>query len=241
MNTATVLSSHELLFRLFLAVALSGLIGLERQFHGRAAGLRTHILVCLGSTIIMIASMQIYERYADFTSNSVIRVDPGRIAASIVTGIGFLGAGVILRSEQTVRGLTTAACIWFVAGVGIVIGIGLYVLAFEASALALFTLFVLKLAERYIHPDYYKRLSITATRQPGLPPDFVGTKGLLENARAICQRHKAVIKDYEILENVAQNLITIALNVKFKRDDEIGRALVEEFTRMEGVRYVRWK
>jgi len=231
LNTATALSSHELLFRLFLAVVLGGLIGLEREFHGRAAGFRTHILVCLGSTIIMIASMQIYERYAGLTSESIIRLDPGRIAAGIVAGIGFLGAGVILRSGEAIRGLTTAACIWFVAGVGIVIGIGLYVLALEASALALFTLFVLKQVERYVHPDYYKRLSITATRQPGL----------LENARAICQRHKAVIKDYEILENVAQNLITIALNVKFKRDDEIGKILVEEFTRMEGVRYVRWK
>jgi putative Mg2+ transporter-C (MgtC) family protein len=241
LNMATALSNHEFLFRLFLALVLGGLIGLEREFHGRAAGFRTHILVCLGSTIIMIASMQLYERYARFSSESIIRLDPGRIAAGIVAGIGFLGAGVILRSEQTVRVLTTAACIWFVAGVGIVIGIGLYVLALEASTLALFTLFVLKQVERYIHPDYYKRLSITATRQPGLPPDFVGTKGLLENARAICQRHKVTIQNYEFLENIAQNLTTIVLCVKFKLDDEIEEALVEEFTRMEGVRYVRWK
>jgi putative Mg2+ transporter-C (MgtC) family protein len=231
LNTATALSNHELLFRLFLAVVLGGLIGLEREFHGRAAGFRTHILVCLGSTIIMMASMQIYERYADLTSNNVIRVDPGRIAASIVTGIGFLGAGVILRSGEAVRGLTTAACIWFVAGVGIVIGIGLYVLAFESSALALFTLFVLKQVERYIRPDYYKRLSITAIRQPGL----------LENARAICQRHKITIQNYEFIENIAQNLTTIVLCVKFKSDNEIEEALVEEFARMEGVCHVRWK
>jgi putative Mg2+ transporter-C (MgtC) family protein len=231
LNTATALSNYEFLLPLFLAVALGGLIGLEREFHGRAAGLRTHILVCLGSTIIMIASMQLYERYSDLMSDSIIRIDPGRIAAGIVTGIGFLGAGVILQSGNVVRGLTTAACVWLVAGVGIAIGIGFYVLASSATALALFTLFALKLVERYIHPDYYKTLSITVDRK----------SELLENARIICQRHKAVIKSYELLENVAKDLTTIVLDVKFKRDDEIGKALVEEFTRIEDVRHVRWK
>jgi len=231
LDTATALSSHEFLLRLFLAVVLGGLIGLEREFHGRAAGLRTHILVCLASTTIMIASMQLYEQYADFISESTIRIDPGRIAAGIVTGIGFLGAGIILQSGNIVRGLTTAACVWFVAGVGVAVGIGLYVLAAEATALALFVLFGLKQVERCIHPDYYKTLSVIAIRQ----------SGLLEKSRAICQRHNAVIKDYEILENVARNLTTITLNVKFKRDDEIGEALVGEFICMEGIHHVRWK
>ncbi|MFQ6042587.1 MAG: MgtC/SapB family protein [Candidatus Poribacteria bacterium] len=228
---ATALSNYEFLLRLLLAMALGGLIGLEREFHGRAAGLRTHILVCLGSTIIMIASMQLYERYADLMSDSTVRIDPGRIASGIVAGIGFLGAGVILRSGQSVRGLTTAACIWFVAGLGIAIGIGLYLLAAETTVLALIILFALKQVERYIHPDYYKELSITAERKPGL----------LEKANAICQRHKVVIKSYEIFEDVAQNLTTIAFNVQFKWHDEIGEVLVEEFTRIDGVRNVSWK
>ncbi|HIE30679.1 TPA: MgtC/SapB family protein [Candidatus Poribacteria bacterium] len=228
---ATNLDGYEFLLRLLLAIALGGLIGLEREFHGRAAGLRTHILVCLGSTIIMIASMRLYEQYADLMNDSTVRIDPGRIAAGIVTGIGFLGAGVILQSGNIVRGLTTAASVWFVAGVGIAIGIGLYILASEVTALALFVLFALKPIERYIHPDYYQKLSITAVQQPGL----------LEKARAICRRHKLAIKNYEILENVDKNLTTVVLNVKFKWNDEIGEILVEEFTHIDGVRYVSWK
>jgi len=225
------LANYEFIIRLFLAVVLAGLIGLEREFHGRAAGLRTHIIVCLGSTIIMIASMQLYESYADFTSNKVVRIDPGRIAAGIVTGIGFLGAGVILQSGNIVRGLTTAACVWFVAGLGIAIGIGLYALAVEVTALALIVLFALKQLERYIHPDYYKTLIVIATQQPGL----------LAKSRVICHRHKTVIKDYEMFENVDKNLTSITLNVKFKRGDEVGETLIEEFIRMEGIRHVRWK
>jgi putative Mg2+ transporter-C (MgtC) family protein len=232
LSTAIALGSYEFLLRLLLAVVLGGLIGLEREFHGRAAGLRTQIIVCLGSTTIMIASMQLYELYANLTSDSsTIRIDPGRIAAGIITGIGFLGAGVILHSDNMVRGLTTAACVWFVAGVGVAIGMGLYVLAVEATVLALLVLFALKQVGRYIQPDYYKKLRITFTRQPGL----------LANLRVICQHQKAVIKDYEILENVAKNLTTIVLRVKFKWDDDMGEALVEEFTRLEGIRYVHWK
>lgn len=112
--------------RLLLAVALGGLIGLERQTHGRPAGLRTHILVCLGSALVMILA-------TSFGPN----VDPGRAVAGIVTGVGFLGAGVIVKSKELVRGLTTAACIWFVAALGVAIGQGLYVVACASTVIAI--------------------------------------------------------------------------------------------------------
>ena len=100
---------------LLLAILLGGAIGLERESRGRPAGLRTHILVCLGATIIMIASTRMGELTQALSPASRIQVDPGRIAAGIVTGIGFLGAGAIIRIGDLVRGLTTAGCIWFVA------------------------------------------------------------------------------------------------------------------------------
>ncbi len=118
--------------RLLLAVVLGGLVGLERQIHGRPAGLRTHILVCLGSALVMTLT-------ASFGPN----IDPGRAVAGIVTGIGFLGAGVIVKSEEIVRGLTTAACIWFVAALGVVIGQGLYVIALASTAISIVILTLL--------------------------------------------------------------------------------------------------
>jgi len=118
--------------RLLLAVVLGGLVGLERQIHGRPAGLRTHILVCLGSALIMTVS-------ESFGPN----VDPGRAVAGIVTGVGFLGAGVIVKSREIVRGLTTAACVWFVAALGIVVGQGLYVIAATSTAVAIVILTLL--------------------------------------------------------------------------------------------------
>jgi putative Mg2+ transporter-C (MgtC) family protein len=124
--------------RLLLAVVLGGLVGLERQIHGRPAGLRTHILVCLGSALVLI-----------ITESFVPDVDPGRAVAGIVTGVGFLGAGVIVKSKEIVRGLTTAACIWFVAALGIAIGQGLYTISLTSTAIAIAILTLLaRLAHR---------------------------------------------------------------------------------------------
>ena len=101
------------LFKLLLAILLGGAIGLEREFRGRPAGLRTNILVCLGATMIMIGSTSMAEFSQMLSPNFRVSVDPGRIAAGVVTGIGFLGAGAIIRFEDLVRGLTTAGCIWY--------------------------------------------------------------------------------------------------------------------------------
>ncbi|NLN06375.1 MAG: MgtC/SapB family protein, partial [Firmicutes bacterium] len=107
------MASGELILRLFVSVLLGGLVGLERERHNRPAGLRTHILVCLGSALIMIVS------FAGFSGTFGFSGDPARIAAQVVSGIGFLGAGTILRQGGFVRGLTTAASLWVVAAVGL--------------------------------------------------------------------------------------------------------------------------
>jgi putative Mg2+ transporter-C (MgtC) family protein len=146
----------EFLFRMLLAALLGGLIGLERDMHGRAAGLRTHLLVSLGAAVFTILS-EIIARNANATG---FQADPGRIAAQIIAGIGFLGAGVIIKEGANVRGLTTAACLWGAAAIGMAAGFGYSEIAILTTAIALFSLVFLKLLERWYPKDTYRVLSI---------------------------------------------------------------------------------
>ena len=138
-----MLNDLEIFIRLLLALVLSGVIGLERQIHRRTAGLRTHILVGLGSCLIMLTSLYIFAIY-----KNEVPLDPARIAAGVITGIGFLGAGAIIRDREGVKGLTTAASLWVVAGIGLATGCGFYKAALFTTVLALLTLFFLRYVER---------------------------------------------------------------------------------------------
>lgn len=148
----------EMLLKLVAAIVLGGLIGLERETHGRPAGLRTHILVCFGAALFTLCSYSIAGK----------TFDPARITAQIVTGIGFLGAGTIIHYGSIVRGLTTAASIWTVAAIGIAVAIGgdMLILAAVSSALVFATLNVVAKVERAILLKQEDRL-LTAVIKPG--------------------------------------------------------------------------
>ena len=124
--------------RLILAAVLAGVIGYERERHGRAAGFRTHILVGVGSCLIMLTAMHLMEALA-----GRVTVDPTRMAAQVVSGIGFLGAGTILRSRASILGLTTAASLWAAAGIGLAAGAGFVFGAAVTTAIVFLTLFAL--------------------------------------------------------------------------------------------------
>lgn len=149
-----------LLLRLLLASLLGGIIGLEREIHGRPAGFRTHLLVSLGSCLFCICSVEFYRIFGDFSGINPIGVDPGRIAAQVVTGIGFLGAGAIIREKASIRGLTTAACLWVAAALGIACSIGLFYLAICVTAVALISLLLLKQVEKRLRRDTYLTVRI---------------------------------------------------------------------------------
>jgi putative Mg2+ transporter-C (MgtC) family protein len=153
------LEVSEIVLRLGLASVLGGLVGLERDIHGRAAGLRTHLLVSLGSAVFMLLSIFV----ASTARGDRFASDPGRIAAQIIAGIGFLGAGVIIKERATVRGLTTSACLWMVAGVGMAAGAGYALVAGITTAFALVGLIVLKAFEKLYPKDFYRTLEITTS------------------------------------------------------------------------------
>ncbi|KIL38045.1 magnesium transporter MgtC [Gordoniibacillus kamchatkensis] len=136
----------ELTARLLLSAVLGGLIGFEREWSNHAAGLRTHILVCLGATSIMLLSIYGFEQFVNETN---VRIDPARLAAQVISGIGFLGAGAIMRNGSTVSGLTTAASIWVVAAIGLSVGAGFFYPALLTTLLALISLFALNKWEKF--------------------------------------------------------------------------------------------
>jgi len=145
----------QIISRLVLSFFLSGLIGLERQAHRREAGLRTHILVCLGSCLIMLTSLYVFDIYI-----ARVPLDPTRIAAGVITGIGFLGAGTIIRDREGIKGLTTAASLWLVAGIGLAVGCGFYKAGVYATILALIVLLFLRYLEWMMFPENGKNKEV---------------------------------------------------------------------------------
>ncbi len=133
----------EAIFRLLLAAFAGGLVGAEREIRGREAGFRTHILVCMASALVMVVSIQLTRyNWKDANENVHVTVDLIRIAYAVMTGIGFLGAGTILQTRGSVRGLTTAAAMWSVAAIGLAAGFGLYTLTLVSALLTVLTLWV---------------------------------------------------------------------------------------------------
>ena len=152
--------TEEFLFRLILASLLGGVIGLERQIRAKEAGVRTHILIGIGSAMFMIVSK--YGFY-DVIEHTHIGLDPSRIAAQVVTGVGFLGAGNILVQKQTIKGLTTAADVWVTAAIGLGIGSGMYEVGIIGTIMALIVLELFRqLTYRFLNRHLHLRMRIAA-------------------------------------------------------------------------------
>lgn len=158
----------EAFFRLALAAIAGGLVGLEREIRGRQAGFRTHLLVCVGSALVMLVSISfatpgMWQATPGFT----IRIDPSRIAYGVMMGIGFLGAGTIIHSSGSIHGLTTAAALWCIAAVGLSVGFGLYLISAAAVVLVLLALWLLDYVENIIPKVHYHLLTIRRHWEPG--------------------------------------------------------------------------
>jgi putative Mg2+ transporter-C (MgtC) family protein len=158
----------EILFRLVAALFAGGLIGLERSHRGRPAGFRTHALVCLASSLLMLVTVYETHWFPDTSTTRVI-LDPTRLAQGIMTGIGFVGAGAIIKEGFTVRGLTTAASIWVTAAIGILTGIGFYFAAVVGTLLALGTLSLFRWIEARLPTETYANFMVRFSRDAAMP------------------------------------------------------------------------
>jgi putative Mg2+ transporter-C (MgtC) family protein len=166
MDFNALISSNEITIetaalRLLLAFLAGMLIGIEREAHSQPAGMRTHILITIGSTLAMLLSIYIPQSFPDFQNG-----DPGRIAAQVVSGIGFLGAGAILRFGINVRGLTTAASVWAMAMIGLAIGAGMYMISLISLVIILFSLSIMDTFEKRLFRNrIFKRIEITLRKK----------------------------------------------------------------------------
>jgi putative Mg2+ transporter-C (MgtC) family protein len=214
-----------------LAVLLGGIIGYEREIHGRPAGLRTHILVCLSSTVLIFASRQIPPELLATESAARVVLDPNRLAAGIVTGIGFLGAATVIRAGDIVRGITTGATVWAVAGLGIVIGQGEYALAVATALIVLAVLALLDKLTRGIAPVIYRRLVVRGLRSELVP--------LADTVGGILRKHDIRVQDLSGTRGPEDEPFELVFHIRCRNLQQAPQML-EQVAAQRGVLRVEW-
>lgn len=216
--------------KLVLATFLGSLIGLEREYHGRPAGLRTHILVCIGAAVLTISGLSIAAVFSNGNGSSGEEIS--RIIAGIVTGIGFLGAGAIIRTSDLIRGLTTAACIWFVAAIGIVIGIGQYLLAASSTGIALLVLILLPLIENRVSALKYRDVIIRGGSRDPLR--------LLDRCTAVFERSNIRIHDVDVEIDNNGSFVNLLYHLRIRKIENKNE-LLNSLSEIDGVTTVTWQ
>lgn len=219
------IDNWHLTLRVLISLVLGGLIGLEREQNNHAAGLRTHILVCVGSSLIMLLSMYGFNEFVDETN---VRIDPARLAANVITGIGFLGAGTIVFNGASISGLTTAASLWVVAGIGLAVGAGFYYPAILVTVVMFISLYILnKVEKKWIRSS--KRTHVIRIEMPDRTGALAAVSAVL--ARRAIDIRKVIIEDRRKGE---QELISIFLSVKMPRADVL-LPVTDELRQVEDV------
>lgn len=227
----TLLGSLELdiTVKLLLAALAGGLVGLEREMHGRPAGLRTNLLVAVGSCVMVIVSEAFYLKYGMFGADTALRLDPSRVAAQIVTGIGFIGAGVILKEGASVRGLTTAASLWTVAGLGMAFGMGFYSLGIIATLLVLVSLTFLKKLDPIIRKDRFLTLAVTAANR----------EGLLDELQSILASRNLLVSDILSTVDLATDELFYQMVIT-QQQKRIGQELTMAIRQLKGIKKIHY-
>ncbi|HOE70202.1 MAG TPA: MgtC/SapB family protein [Brevefilum sp.] len=203
-----MITEKQIILRILVGALLGGVIGFERERHDQPAGLRTHIILVIGATLAMILSVNLGHLYARESSP----FDPARIAAQVISGIGFLGAGAILRYGYNVKGLTTATSLWTMAIVGMSVGAGYYLVAVVATALMLGVLTLLNMIEnRFLRASISRLIIIEAEYR----------KGLVRTIRESIAQHSDKQMNFNAQRNVKNNRMQITTLARFTNDEPI--------------------
>lgn len=213
----------ELILRILLACILGGIVGFEREHKQRPAGLRTTILVCVGSTLVMITSEFIFQKYKGSTT-----MDPARLGAQVISGIGFLGAGTILRDGFKVKGLTTAATLWAVACVGIATGIGFYEGAVAATVIIYLTLIALKRFEKYISNS--GKDNIVCIESEDIP-------GQISTMTCVLDKYPDMVTNVEIVYDLKNKNVIAKFHLKIASND-MKLSFVNELHDVKGIQKI---
>lgn len=245
MNTAIsnpwYIAESEIMIRLILALVLGGMVGYEREHSNHAAGFRTNILVCIGACLLMLLS--IYG-FSDFVNEINVRVDPARLAAAVITGVGFLGAGTILFTGKKISGLTTAASLWVVAAIGLAVGAGFYFASIAVTVMVILTLWLFnKLELRFIQSRKFFVVRLICDDSTTL---FKDTQQKIEEHDATLS--KLIIADpdetyaHRRKIDTPEKLIQITFHIELsrKKHDKIS-SLIHEIKHIEGVRWIEYE
>ena len=216
------LTIRDIIIRLFLSLIIGGIIGYEREVQNRAAGFRTHILVCLGATIISLLQIEIGNNAINMIKLNkdlaqVINVDYGRLGAQVITGVGFIGAGAIIHTKGNIRGLTTAATLWIVACLGLAIGMGGYYISIFSTIVIFITLVFLKIIEdKFISKNMFS----------GFEVKYINEGDIVKIIEHFLERKKIKIKRIEYYYNEGNNREIYAKYIIIKpRNIDIDRVL----------------
>lgn len=221
---------QEIILRLFLAAVLGGAVGIDRQRYEWSAGLRTHMLVCLGSALIMIVSAY---GFAGVQMGEHISLDPSRVAAQVVSGIGFLGAGTILfLKHEVVKGLTTAAGLWTVAGIGLAIGGGLYFAAGAATVLVLIILVAIK---------PYKKKLIVERRQTEIQLKLNREEISLSQLEAMLNTNDIAYNHLKFSNAKEDNICAVEIRINRSMSNKAVISFVESLNNTNGIKEVEFR
>jgi putative Mg2+ transporter-C (MgtC) family protein len=217
--------------KLLLAALAGAIIGFERETHGQAAGLRTNVLVCTGACLLMMLSLHMSHMYRNVNmAESIIRLDPARIASYAIASMGFLGAGAIITGKGTVKGLTTAASMWLVTGIGLAIGAGYFVPALTSIILSLTVLYGFRHIKRHLPKDEHTVLTLV----------FDQTQGPLERIKSILTSHNITINFINYYLDQRVNSVTYKLRLQSKIDIPWTH-LVHDMREVDNLREMSWE